>query len=92
MRLPSLLRSGRLFSGNEVVVGTEALEGGAVKFLAVVGVCDADDGFRTLLEALSIEVNGSELSYQPVYMVAGRYDTGSGGEDGSDLADALVGD
>ena len=70
---------------DEVVVRSEALEGGAVELLLMVGVGDADDGFGSLLEGLAVEVHSTVLGYEPVDVVAGGHDTGAGGEDGSDL-------
>ena len=70
---------------------SEALEGGAVELLLMVWMSDADDGLGSLLEGLAVEVHRTVLGYEPVDVVAGGHDTGAGGEDGSDLADALVG-
>ena len=76
---------------DEVVVRAEAFESGAVQFLPMVGVGDADDGLGSLLKGLSVEVDCSVLCHEPVDVVTGGHDTGARCEDRGNLADALVG-
>ena len=51
-----------------MVVRSEALEGGAVEFLLMVGMGDADDGLGSFLEGLAVEVHSTVLGYEPVDM------------------------
>ena len=72
-------------------MGAESLEGSLFKLLTVVGMGHGNDGLGTLLEALAVEIDGTVLGHEPVDVVAGGDNACAGGEDRSDLAQALVG-
>ena len=61
-RCSGLLRKGL---ADKVIVRPEALEGGAVQFLLVVGMGYADDGLGSLLEGFAVEVDCSVLGHEP---------------------------
>ena len=74
-----------------MIMRSETLESGTVQTLARIGMGHADDEFRPLLKALSVEVDCTVFGNQPVDVVTGGHDTCTFSQDGSNLADTLVG-
>src|SRR5699024_11001628 len=75
-----------------VVVRAETFESGTVEFFAARRVGDAYQQTGAFLEALAVEVYRSVFGHYPVYVRTGGHHARPFGQNGNNLADALVRD